>query len=563
MKTYFAYIRVSTVKQGKEGSSLKEQRSAIEAFAKREGLLISEWYEEQQTAAKKGRAEFLKMMSRLEKRAAAGVILHKIDRGARNLWDWARIQGLLDAGLEVHFAHDNLDMKSRGGRLAADIQAVVAADFVRNLREEIRKGQRGRLKEGLYPRGAPLGYGNNGKGKVKTIDPAKGPLVRLAFELYASRRYSFHTLRAELHRQGLTRRSGGVLNLCSITALLRNPFYAGVIRLNSTGEHFPGIHEPLISANLFREVQNVLDGKLNTRVTKHDFLYRRLFRCGSCGTTLIGEKQKGIVYYRCHTPKCPTTGIREDAISAQLDYTTSGIRFSEGDKQEMLPLIDEEEKAFAKLKSERIRTAGLKVSALEEREHRLTDAYLDRLIDEGTYRTRQAALLLELTETREMHRRALNDDNGIGLSIRRFFEFIGALGIDEAKERATAFREALCILTSNRSVTGKKPCITLQSPFLELDSELAVLFSAAARYTPRTCTAKNTAGKKGAVQKLGKVGTTKSHQRFQILTKHLKGWKPPLSFMISEPARPQRRAPPNRPQNLRRERADDDLREAA
>ena len=34
-KKYFAYIRVSTVKQGERGSSLTEQKSAIEAYAAR------------------------------------------------------------------------------------------------------------------------------------------------------------------------------------------------------------------------------------------------------------------------------------------------------------------------------------------------------------------------------------------------------------------------------------------------------------------------------------------------------------------------------------------------
>jgi site-specific DNA recombinase len=306
MKAYFGYIRVSTVKQGQHGSSLQEQRDAIEAFARQHNLAISEWFEDRETAAKRGRTQFLRMMGRLDKRKAAGVLLHKIDRGARNLWDWARIQNLLDAGLEVYYVHDNLDMGSRGGRLAADIQAVVAAGYVRNLRDEVRKGMRGRFKQGLYPLGAPLGYLNNGKGKPETIDPIKGPLVRLAFELYAFKEHFFHTLRAELQRQGLARRSGGPLSLCSITAMLRNPFYAGVIRVKATGELYSGIHEPLISPALFHCVQNALDGKLSKRPNKHDFLYRRLFKCASCGSTLIGERQKGIVYYRCHTPQCAT-----------------------------------------------------------------------------------------------------------------------------------------------------------------------------------------------------------------------------------------------------------------
>ena len=62
MKTHYAYIRVSTVKQGEKGSSLQEQRAAIEAYAQRLGLTISEWFEEQETAAKLGRPVFTRML---------------------------------------------------------------------------------------------------------------------------------------------------------------------------------------------------------------------------------------------------------------------------------------------------------------------------------------------------------------------------------------------------------------------------------------------------------------------------------------------------------------------
>jgi len=208
MKSYFAYIRVSTAKQGQFGSSLQEQRDAIASFAKTHDIHVSQWFEDRETAAKKGRTQFIRMMAALEKGQASGLILHKIDRGARNLWDWARLQDLIDAGRDVHFAHDNLDLQSRGGRLAADIQAVVAADYVRNLREEVRKGVRGRYKQGLFPRKAPVGYLDQGKAKPKTVDPVKGPIVRAAFELYATGRYSYAVLAEELKRRGLTRSTG-------------------------------------------------------------------------------------------------------------------------------------------------------------------------------------------------------------------------------------------------------------------------------------------------------------------------------------------------------------------
>ena len=148
MNSYFGYIRVSTPKQGR-GVSLDEQRAAILAYADRYGFKIANWFVETETAAKLGRTEYTKMIKALERGQVQGVIIHKIDRGARNLKDWANLGELIDRGVEVKFVHESLDMHSRGRRLAADIQAVVAADYVRNLRDEVLKGFYGRLKQGV------------------------------------------------------------------------------------------------------------------------------------------------------------------------------------------------------------------------------------------------------------------------------------------------------------------------------------------------------------------------------------------------------------------------------
>jgi site-specific DNA recombinase len=179
MKTCFGYVRVSTVKQG-NGVSLEAQKEAILSFASRHNISISRWFEEKVTAAKRGRPVFNRMVTDLKRHRADGVIFHKIDRSARNFADWARIGDLAEAGIDIHFATESLDFRSRGGRLTADIQAVIAADYIRNLREETLKGIEGRLKQGIYPFKAPTGYRDNGRGRPKSIDPTKGPLVRRA-----------------------------------------------------------------------------------------------------------------------------------------------------------------------------------------------------------------------------------------------------------------------------------------------------------------------------------------------------------------------------------------------
>src|SRR5665213_281432 len=317
MKNYFAYIRVSTVKQGEKGSSLQEQKSAIEGYARKHNLSIFEWFEEKETAAKLGRPVFTRMLKALDRGIAAGVITHKIDRSARNLKDWATLGELIDRGIEMHFAYESIDLTTRGGRLSADIQAVVAADFIRNLRDEVRKGFYGRLKQGIYPLGAPLGYLDKGGGVPKAIDPVRGPLVVQAFDLYATERWSLDTIGPELFLRGLRNRMGGPVTRNGLSTIFNNSFYIGIIRLR-TGEVFQGIHTPLIDKSIFDRVQTILRERVPHRAISHRFRYQRMLRCVSCGLSLIAERQKGHVYYRCHTRSCPATCIREDKINETL-----------------------------------------------------------------------------------------------------------------------------------------------------------------------------------------------------------------------------------------------------
>ena len=251
MNKFFAYVRVSTAKQGEHGVSLQEQRDSINRFAQRLNLQIESWFEERETAAKRGRPVFSQMLKLLKNKKAAGVILHKIDRGARNLKDWADLGELIDNGITVHFSNESLDLQSRGGRLSADIQAVVAADYIRNLREETRKGFYGRLKQGLLPLPAPVGYRDCGKGNRKEIDPVQGPLVRKAFELHSTGKYNLLQLVEEMFKIGLRNKAGGKVTLNGMSHVLNNRFYIGLIDLKQSKQTFAGIHEPLVPKSLF------------------------------------------------------------------------------------------------------------------------------------------------------------------------------------------------------------------------------------------------------------------------------------------------------------------------
>jgi len=464
---YFAYVRVSTVKQGERGVSLAEQRSAIEAYATRNDLTITRWFEEMETAAKQGRRQFTQVLSLLKAGKAGGLVIHKIDRSARNLRDWADLSDIFDRGIDVRFVSDNLDLRSNGGRLTADLQAAIAAHYIRNLREEVKKGMYGRLKQGLYPWGAPIGYVNNGKGKAKTIDPVTGPLVRHLFERYASNTVSFEEIRHELARMGLTTKAGKPLYPNTLTLILNNPFYMGVIRIGTTGETFPGIHEPLITKELFDRVQAILRGKTVPKAKKHQFLLRQMVHCGGCKRrTLTGEFHKGHVYYRCHSRVCPGASWRGDVLEGVALGQIGKIRFCDREIGEIREMVADECRSDEVTKERMHASLTLRLQHVDDRLSRLTDLLIDDTIDKATYNARREKLLME----RQGITNELVRANGGSPLQALFNEFERANTVllqyetllDDEK------REMLDIVGSNFSVNAETPAFTLRTPYKEI-----------------------------------------------------------------------------------------------
>jgi site-specific DNA recombinase len=486
MKTYFAYVRVSTARQGEKGSSLQEQRAAIESYARRNNLAIAEWYEEMETAAKQGRPLFSKLLKALSQGRAHGVVIHKIDRSARNLRDWAALGELNDCGVELHFAHESLDLNSRGGRLSADIQAVVAADYIRNLRDEIRKGFYGRLKQGLYPLPAPIGYLDHGGGIAKTVDPIRGPFVIKAFSLYSTGSWSLDSLLGELYRRGLRTKAGRPVTRNGLATILHNPFYLGLIRIERTQETFQGVHPPLVDKSLFDQVQAVLDRRSPHKSRHHSFRYQRVLRCSSCARTLASSRHKGHVYYRCQTKTCPTTCIRQDALDEVLRVATSDFTLSEAELEETAAdiksmLLDEKGDA-----ADEMRTLSLAIAAIDERLARLTDAYVDQIIDRETFLTRKERLLDDRAAVRSRKASIASDGTQIERRAQQVLELAKALGNMANLENDDRLRSLLQETTSNFAISGKKVEITWRNPFLQLLNRHPVPSGGPHRIKPRT-----------------------------------------------------------------------------
>lgn len=483
-KGFFTYIRVSTLKQGEHGVSLPEQRDTIERYAHEIKLLITRRFEDRESAAIQGRRAFNRMLQQLHAGDAIGVIFHKVDRSSRNSADWAAIDGLADRGFEVHFAHERLILSRRGDRLTANVQAVMAADESRVIRDRVKMGYYGRLKQGLFPGPAPLGYLNNGGGRPKTVDPQMGPLVRTLFDLYATGRFSLRTLGIEAGRLGLRTRRGKSLRLTQLNDILRNPFYAGVIHIAKTGESFSGVHKPLVSPAMFSRVQGILQGKAPKCAMIHDFLLRRLLTCSYCNHRLIGELQKGRVYYRCQTQGCPTTTVREDVAEAYFVKLLGTMQISSKERQELLDTLNDVRREDLHQREAREQARQLRLANVRAREQRLTDAWIDGLVDRSEFEERKTALLMEHRELEQAAASVSSADDAN--AVAKFLELASTACLLYENALPHERREFVEIMTSNRLVDGRTPLFTLVSPFAEWAHELQEQSGGPFRDTART-----------------------------------------------------------------------------
>ena len=459
MTTCYGYVRVSTQRQG-EGVSLDAQKDVIEQYADRRKLKILGWYEETVTASKTGRPEFNKMVKNLRRGNAKGFIVHKIDRSARNYTDWGEVHKLADAGIEVHVATENLDFGTRGGRLSADIQAVFAADYSRNLSDEVRKGQQKQIEMGLYPFPTPIGYLSQGKAELKTPDPVRAPFIKQAFKLYATGDYSLRSLQKEMRRRGFRSKKGRVISRSSLEKILENPFYFGTVRLRQSGLTYKGKHKTLISASLFEQVQQIKSGKVGKKVTKHNHTFRGLFHCAQCGGLLTGELQKKHVYYRCHEIGCPAKSLREDKLDKIILEMLTAYQLEPAKADWLVDQI--KQIVGSQSQDEEARALNFQINQVSARIERLTNAFLDDMVDRETFQSQRDKLLAERENLRE-NLDELSQKRVSDARVEKFFERVKNVAENYEFGKPALKREIINWATSNRGMDDQNHSIEPQN----------------------------------------------------------------------------------------------------
>lgn len=306
-----------------EFNSLDAQREAGEAYIasqKNEGwvCLPDQYNDGGFSGGNMDRPGLRKLLNDIEAGRVDCVVVYKVDRLSRSLMDFARMMETFEKH-NVSFVSvtQQFNTTHSMGRLTLNI-LLSFAQFEREIiGERIRDKIAAQRRRGQWAGGIPvLGYDvdRTGPSPKLILNPAESVRVREIFELYL-KLGSLLPVVEELERRDWRNkawttkkgrpRGDRAFDKGSLHALLTNPIYIGKIRHKS--EIFDGVHDPIVSEEVFRQVQKQLQrnsrtGGVEVR-NKHGALLKGLLVCKACERamthTFTGKGGKRYRYYTC------------------------------------------------------------------------------------------------------------------------------------------------------------------------------------------------------------------------------------------------------------------------
>ena len=282
------YTRVSTDNQAEiEFNSCEAQEAKIRTFiSSQESMVVQGVYSDAgYSGATLSRPALERMLRDIAANHIDLVIVYKIDRLTRSPKDFYQLIEVF----EKHTASfisitERFDTSTPAGRLLRNIM-LTFGQFERELTSERTKDKMlERAKKGLYGGGVcPFGYKRVEKKLV--IEPAEAEIVRRIFNTYIETASLFKTYEV-LKKQGIRNRIGKIFSKGDLAYLLRRPIYTGTVI--HQGNTYAGIHEPIITAEQFKQAQETHGRKLVPKWhPAKNFLFPGLITCKECGSSMM------------------------------------------------------------------------------------------------------------------------------------------------------------------------------------------------------------------------------------------------------------------------------------
>ena len=341
------YARVSSKRQVEEGNGLSSQTTRCDSYASSKNYEVLETFEEEGVSGSLiDRPQMQAMLSYLDEHSTKdnpiAVIIDDISRLARGVMAHAELRtaimiagGVLESP-SITFGED------ADSELVEYLLATVSQHQRKKNAEQVRNRVNARRLAGYYTSQPGVGYKYDdveGHGKMLVPDEPHATMVRSVFEGIANGR--FHSA-SEVQRYleqypEWPRNPQGKIRLQMVIDTLRRPLYAGYLWKKGKGSSLhPAKHEPLITLDMWRRAQDMLDGNAkpySRKDIRDDFPTRGFVCCAACGNALTSGWSKSRngtkhPYYLCQNRNCDLKGksIRRDKIEGEFSEIARSLR---------------------------------------------------------------------------------------------------------------------------------------------------------------------------------------------------------------------------------------------
>jgi site-specific DNA recombinase len=423
------FCRVSSKEQEETGYSLPAQEKFLRNYGDRQSLEITKVFAISESAAGIVRRKtFNEMMDYVRKKNIYVIVVETTDRLTRNFSDMPTIDQWLKENEEhqVHLAKEAcvLHNFSKSHEIFVWRMKVAVAEFyIKQLSENVKKGQKEKLSQGWMPTKPPMGYKTVGETghKIHIVDEGVAPLIRKMFDLYATGGFSIKWLSMTMFKEGLRSPKGNKVVNSRLHSLLRDPFYIGKIRWN--GKIHEGKHQPLISKELFDKVQAMLVSKTTPKYRKHSYLFQGLIRCAGCNGLITWEQQKTHHYGHCnHYHDCTQeTWVKEPEVEEQLLSGFDNLKLKNQRIVEWLKkALKESHQDEIEYHNSTVGELQTRYEAIQRRMDKLYDDKLDEKINQEFYSRKfkqYSEEKDELTETIKRHSTASTGYLNLGINL--------------------------------------------------------------------------------------------------------------------------------------------------
>ncbi len=489
-KSAVILTRVSTREQ-EEGYSIDAQVHRLREYCKRKNLRIIETFRIIESSTICHRKQFMEIIKFAKKqKEPVAIVADKVDRIQRSFQEYPILDPLIKEGkIELHFNTEGYVIHKDSisqERLMWSIGVVMAQSYVDSMRDNINRAIAQKLRNGEWISKAPIGYKNirkeGGRGDI-ILDQDRAPLVRRLFEHYSTGNCSLLEMTRFAKSIGLRNSAGKQNDLTTshIHKMLQNPFYHGVMRIESMKQELPHRYEPIIEKSLFDRCREVMHGKTRNRSCYRgkDFVFRGILRCAVTGRVITAETHSKKyanggtgqwTYLAAFDPENPARKIwvREDEILREVEAILDTLSITDeatlNNVMQYIRKSHEEKKLY-----HRHQTANLKKehTQIEDKIDSLVDLLIDKVIDKEEFEVKKKRLKDRQYDIDELIRSYDQADDAFNEKLLNLVELAARATSHFKGSDITRKRELLNFIFQNLCLRGKKLEYTMRLPFSE------------------------------------------------------------------------------------------------